>query len=183
MSSPQLRSADVLICCKLFSFACSKQSWSYPRLAAEVGLSSAGVYGSVRRCREAGLLGGEGGGSNGDIKVVKAKLVELLTKGVPAMFFAKRGEIALGLSTALGAAPCDQLAEKLGWKPDPLPLVWPHPKGTTRGETLYPLHGKVPEAAMKDVLVYELLALVDVIRVGGSKERKLATEAIAGLMG
>lgn len=37
-----------------------------------------------------------------------------------------------------------------------------------------PLHKSVPDAALKDALLYEMLSLVDAIRVGSVREKKLA---------
>ena len=57
---------------------------------------------------------------------------------------------------------------------DDLPPVWPDPEGEVRGETLKPLHPSVPKVARGDCQLHELLALVDVMRIGRARERKLA---------
>lgn len=49
--------------------------------------------------------------------------------------------------------------------------------GSTRqdqGPSLSPLHRGAPEAALADRALYELLALLDALRVGCSRERTLA---------
>ena len=55
-----------------------------------------------------------------------------------------------------------------------LPPVWPDPEGTVRGEELRPLYRSAPAAARRDPALYELLALVDAVRAGRPRERKLA---------
>ena len=43
-----------------------------------------------------------------------------------------------------------------------------------RGESISPIYPSAPEAAAQDSLLYELLALVDVIRIGDTRSRNLA---------
>ena len=56
---------------------------------------------------------------------------------------------------------------------EPVP-VWPFEQGSRRGYAFSPLYKKVLQAALKDHEVYELLALVDALRDGGTRERELA---------
>ena len=59
-----------------------------------------------------------------------------------------------------------------------LPLVWPHPDGKSRGQSLTPLYRAAPYAALQDERLYELLALVDMLRIGRARERNLAKERL-----
>jgi hypothetical protein len=52
--------------------------------------------------------------------------------------------------------------------------VWPNAEGSVRGLTLEPLHKAAPKAAQHDPVLYELLALIDAIRDGRTRERQLA---------
>jgi hypothetical protein len=47
-----------------------------------------------------------------------------------------------------------------------------------RGESLVPLYDGAPQLASTAPELYELLTLVDAIRVGRARERKMATEAL-----
>lgn len=86
-------------------------------------------------------------------------------------FYPERGEVTRGVATAHAAPPVvEQIAG------DDLPPVWPDPEGGVRGETLKPLHPSVPRVARGDRQLYELLALVDVMRIGRARERKLAEQ-------
>ena len=51
-------------------------------------------------------------------------------------------------------------------------------EGAIRGYALAPLYPTVPQAAAKDVRLYESLALLDAIRDGRARERNLATKEL-----
>ena len=53
-------------------------------------------------------------------------------------------------------------------------FVWPTGKGKSRGQSIVPLYPSVVEAVLKDEKLYELLALVDAIRVGRAREKEIA---------
>ena len=52
--------------------------------------------------------------------------------------------------------------------------MWPSPDGEHRGVSLEPLYRTVPIAARRDARLYEILALVDAIRDGRAREKRLA---------
>jgi hypothetical protein len=52
--------------------------------------------------------------------------------------------------------------------------VWACKDGQVSGQQIIPLYPSVPAAALKDPKIYELLALVDTLRVGLAIERELA---------
>ena len=56
--------------------------------------------------------------------------------------------------------------------------VWPHPKGSIRGQALLPLYEKLPLAAIEDQPLYELLAVFDALRAGQARERELAAKVL-----
>ena len=56
--------------------------------------------------------------------------------------------------------------------------VWPDEEGTVRGEMIQPLYPNIPKAAKSDNTFYELLVLVDAIRVGKSRESKIAADEL-----
>ena len=58
------------------------------------------------------------------------------------------------------------------------PPVWPYPTGSQRGTSFEPLYKQAPKAALRDSGLYELLALVDALRDGRARERKLAEEML-----
>ena len=56
--------------------------------------------------------------------------------------------------------------------------MWPHPEGTSRGQSLLPLYEKLALAAIDDPKLYELLALFDALRIGEARERELARKLL-----
>ena len=55
-----------------------------------------------------------------------------------------------------------------------LDYVWPDADGWARGLSVLPLYKGVKKAILKDDRLYRLLAAIDIIRVGKSRELKLA---------
>jgi hypothetical protein len=55
-------------------------------------------------------------------------------------------------------------------------FVWPYEKGEVRGQVVQPLYPGAPKAALNDPVLYDLLAICDVIRIGKSREVKKAIE-------
>ena len=56
--------------------------------------------------------------------------------------------------------------------------VWPSPVGNMRGQSIVPLYPSIIKAIRTDPNLYEMLALVDAIRVGRAREHKIAVEAL-----
>jgi hypothetical protein len=57
-------------------------------------------------------------------------------------------------------------------------IVWALPTGTEVGLAISPLYPSVPMAASADPQLYELLGLVDAIRIGQIREQQLAAIAL-----
>jgi len=79
-----------------------------------------------------------------------------------------------GMPTAWAAPP---LVEHLAGNDD-LPPVWPDPLGEVRGLEVQPLHPRMVSLAQADAEIYELLALIDGLRVGDARVRKLAARLL-----
>ncbi len=107
-----------------------------------------------------------------------ATLEEFLIHGVKYAFPAERGEPTRGLPTSYAANPLNRLIVP---SDEPVP-VWPYPEGKKRGIAFAPLYKTVPAAAMRDALLYEKLALVDALRDGRTRERKLAEKELIKLL-
>ena len=56
--------------------------------------------------------------------------------------------------------------------------VWPYNRGDKRGMEVAPLYKTVPEVSVNNQEFYELLTLVDAIRIGRTREVNLATEEL-----
>jgi hypothetical protein len=99
---------------------------------------------------------------------MKLALMDFLQYGIKYVFPQKPGPVVRGIPTSHSASP---LKEQIQSSED---YVWPYAKGTIRGHSILPLYASVPEAALKDNDLYELLALVDAIRVGRAREKEIA---------
>ena len=156
-----LKPQDALVLLKL---TVAGNAWSYPSLAESLGMSASEVHAAVGRAGRSGLYDAKHRSPN------RKALLEFLVHGLRYVFPAERGALTRGLPTAHAVPP---LKAKIQASADP-PPVWPDPEGTVRGEELRPLYPSVPGAARRDPALYELLALVDAIRGGRARERKLA---------
>lgn len=140
---------------------------SYYELSKELFISASEIHASVRRSIAAGLI------SEGTRQPHRRALEDYLIHGVAYAFPAVPGRIAKGVPTAYAAPPLSQQIS-----PDDLPPVWADPDGTVKGYSIEPLYRSVTSAIKKDLALYELLALVDTLRIGRARERKLAQEEL-----
>jgi len=99
---------------------------------------------------------------------------EFLIHGIRFAFVPDIGEPSRGLPTASYAPPLNKEFVESREHPH----VWPDPEGSVRGISFSPLHKSAPIAAGKDPELYELLALIDAIRGGQARERKMAINLI-----
>jgi hypothetical protein len=158
------KSIDIVVLLKLLLDGERK---TYAQLSKDLGISASEIHAAVRRSIDAGLVEPD------SRRPLRKPLEEYLLHGIRYAFPAKRGPLARGIPTAYAAPP---LADQIG--ADDLPPVWSHPEGRVKGYALEPLYRSVPKAAKLDPELYELLALVDALRIGRARERKLAEEEL-----
>jgi hypothetical protein len=61
----------------------------------------------------------------------------------------------------------------------PEAFVWPHADGKARGQALVPLFPGAPTLAGHNPPLYELLTIVDALRTGTARVRKIAADLLA----
>lgn len=162
----QLKPQDLVILLKLSAHP--GERFEQKRLASELGMSPAEISGGLKRSVAARLV--NKAPESGATPIYTA-LQEFLIHGVRYAFAAREGGVTRGMPTAWAAAP---LASQLSGTADSPPPVWPDPHGEVRGVAVEPLFRSAPNAARRDTALYELLALVDAIRIGRARERSLA---------
>lgn len=145
---------------------------SYAELGQELGMSASEVHAAVRRLGEARLVDPK------TREIRREALRNFLIHGVPYAFPASPKEVTPGMPTAW-AAPV--LSGKINAS-EQIPPVWPDPNGQVQGAAVRPLYSSVPGAARRDRALYDLLALVDALRIGRARERGLAEDEIAHRM-
>ena len=159
-------------------------------LATYLCMSASEVHEGIKRLELSGLLGpvfrkplsfvfrkSEDSISSRMIRIpIKAACEECLIYGVKYFFPVQLGSYTRGIPTSY-AAPLFEKHIMLG--DDPIP-VWPYAEGEHRGLALEPLYRSVPQAIAKhpDQPFYELLIIIDTIRSGRARERKIAIELL-----
>lgn len=166
-----LKSQDCLVLIKLL--ANPDEHFSQRRLSDELCISLSEVNAALKRLTESGLLRKA---SSGEMTPILAAAEEFLQSAVKYLFPGKLGAYTRGIPTAV-AAPIFQ--DKIVQGNDPIP-VWPDARGDKKGITLDPIHPSVTKALnhCPDEPFYELLVLVDAIRVGRARERNIAKELL-----
>ncbi|HKM89183.1 MAG TPA: hypothetical protein VJX29_01105 [Candidatus Acidoferrales bacterium] len=164
----RLKPQDIVVLVKLLEYGVHRPT--YAQIAQELHLSASEVHAAVRRARQAHLLHGP---ELGEVPN-KTAFEEFLIHGLKYVFPAERGGLARGVPTSYAAEP---LRSRIAPGSDP-PPVWPYPAGKARGYSLAPLYKTVPQAALGDSFLYEMLALIDAIRDGKSREREAATQEL-----
>jgi DNA-binding Lrp family transcriptional regulator len=154
----KLRPHDIAVALQLALTPCLP----YRRLAEAVGLSQGEVHNAVKRLRASRLL-------RGDTREVNiGALLEFLSGGVPYAFPAEPGPESRGVPTAHSAPP---LASEFGGGEE---VVWPSLDGQVRGASVEPLLPGAPATVHHNPQLYELLAIVDALRIGRARERQRA---------
>ena len=138
----------------------------YAALSESVGISISEAHSSVSRLKLAALLRPE------KRAVATSSLIDFLKYGLRHVFPPQFGPQAVGVPTAHSAP---SLSRRLA---STEPIVWPHAEGTLVGMSLIPLCSSAPEFVASNPPLYELLTLVDSLRIGQSLERGLAEQGL-----
>lgn len=154
-----MRPQDIAI---LLKIVISPDWWMNKDLSLALKISASEISYSLQRSSIAGLL------DHSKRKVMRGALLDFIQYGLPYVFPALKGSVTRGVPTAYSAPVMSGnfLTNEH--------LVWPHPNGKIRGEAVMPLYPKAVEAALDDDSLYDLLALVDVMRLGKVREREMA---------
>ncbi len=151
---------DVVVLLKLISLG--DQSWNQKSLADALHMSQSEISKSFARSRYAGLLDHTGK------KVRRLAFFDFLRYGIACVFPQQPGAVTRGIATAHSAAPLNDTIQSSEH------YVWPSGKGNLRGHSIIPLYPSVVDAVQNDSQLYELLAMVDALRVGRAREKEVA---------
>lgn len=159
-----LKPQDIVVLLKISGL---NPGWTIQGVADDLDFGLSAVHRSLSRLHSTGLL-------DRDRRVNAAQAQEFLEHGLRYVMPPKFSGEARGIPTAGAAQP---LRDRLAPSNAP-PPVWAHPLGQDRGIALEPIHPGVPEAALRDPLLGERLALVDAMRIGDARLRGLAAEEL-----
>jgi len=160
-----LKPQDVLVACRLALASPGSEDITQRGLAADLCVSLSTVHSALKNLRGAGLVKG-----SGPYVVEGGRLLDFLVHGVPVVYQAERTEVVRGVATGIFSPYFRErfAAGRL------VATVWPYGKGKEVGEGLVPLYPTVPVVCSRNPELYQLLAAVDVLRVGKSREREAA---------
>ena len=159
-SKYNMKPQDILVLLKIV--ALDSKEWQQLSLAQELNMSQSEISQALQRAKYAQLVDFSGK------KVNRIAFYEFLIHGLPFVFPQRLGAIVRGIATAHAAAPLNLMINTTEV------YVWPYAKGNTRGQAVLPLYSSAIEASLKDTALYELLAMVDVLRVGSTREKEIA---------
>ena len=163
------KSQDVVVALALVALnRAQEKRLPYEQLGKILGISGAEAFKATRRLVDAGLVDAEGN------RPLLAHLRDYVIRGVPYAFPGKLGAPIRGVPTAW-AAP--MLGAMLPQGAD-LPPVWPWAEGKVRGYSVEPLFPSVPQAVQNLPSLYPMLALVDALRIGRSRDRAIARDEL-----
>jgi hypothetical protein len=159
---PALRPSDVGVALGLVE----SPNASFQQLHEMLGISPSNAFDGVRRLCNAGLVRQE------ERVAVRPALLEFLVHGVRYAFPASLGASSKGVPTS-HSGPA--LAAKIQ---SDEPIVWSSADGQSIGKSVTPLFPQATTLPKRCPRVYALLTLVDALRVGRLRERKLAEDQL-----
>lgn len=159
-----MRPHDILILLKIL--AKGKGHWYMKDIANELYISQSEVSESLNRSVMAGLI------ASNKKRLLTTAIQEFIFYGIKYVYPQKPGALVRGMATAHSAMPLVKTIQSNQ------KYVWPYSHGTERGFAVEPLHPNVPKACLQDEQLYELLALVDAIRLGNVREQKMAMDEL-----
>lgn len=160
-----MRPQDIVVLLKIVSI--NNQKWRNIDIANALQVSPSEVSEALNRCRIAGLIDSK------KRSVHTNSFKEFLIYGLKYVFPVEPGAVVKGIPTAHSASPINEHIASGGDI-----YVWPYAKGTQRGQAIEPLYKTLPAIIQEDKIFYELLAIVDTIRVGRAREIKIAIEEL-----
>jgi len=156
-----MRPQDILVLLKIISM--KNPEWLNLDIANSLKISQSEVSEALNRCKIARLIDGD------KRKIYLNSFKEFLIYGLKYVFPAEPGAIVRGIPTAHSANPIKELISQGSEN-----YVWPYSKGILRGQSIEPLYDTIPMVVQDDILFYELLAILDTLRIGRVREIKIA---------
>jgi DNA-binding Lrp family transcriptional regulator len=173
-----LKPQDVLVACRL----CVGGPATQAVLADRLRMSGSTVWKARRRLRQAGFFAG----AAEDAGIDPRRLFDLLARGVPMFYPARKTGLVRGVPTGIYSPLFrDRFAGTgAGAGADAgVATVWPYGRGKEVGEGLVPLYPSVPSACVLDLALYEVMAAAEVLRVGRARERAAAEKYLRERLG
>lgn len=144
------------------------ESWTLRDLASTLHVDHTLVHRALKRAEISELYNAH------SRRVNLANFEELTVHAARFIAPAPLGALTRGLPAAWAAEPISALVHQTQGEPPP---VWPSALGAARGQALAPLHPAAIQAS-HDAPLATLLAIIDSLRAGDVRVRKVATAAL-----
>lgn len=157
-----MRPQDVVVLLFLGSQQSGAKQLRQLDIAYQLSMSQSEMSASLQRSSLCGLL-------SQDLRTVqRTALMGFLEHGLRYVYPVQPGRMAVGVACAHSDPHFSQriISSEA--------YVWPYPDGQTRGVSIQPLILSVPKIALVNKTMYHLLSACDMLRVGRSREVKLA---------
>ena len=156
-----IKSQDILVLATLMGSR--DENPSFARIADRAKLSVSESFAAVGRLKDASLV-------NAERRVNRSNALEFLSHALRYVCPVRYGT---GEATGLPAAFAAPVAAGEFAVSGAIP-VWPCEGGGARGRPLEPIYPSAPKAAAADRVVYDNLAILDMLRCGRLRERVFA---------
>lgn len=165
--APQTRPFDIVLALRLL-----KPAATFTVLAEQLAASPSQVYAAAKRLELAGLLRAD------ELATNPRALLDFLLGGIRYAFPVQRGALTEGIPTAHSAAPLNATVDAIEV------LVWPAPKlpGAVRGFSITPMYPRAVHLRERSLETYQLLTLVDALRLGDARLRSHARTLLERLV-
>jgi hypothetical protein len=164
------RKSDIYV---LGGLLAQDSDWSYRSLADRLHVPHPVVQRALARARDADLYSPE------RREVHAPHFEELAIHALRFVVPARLGPLVPGVPAAWAAEPMASTIRSSGAEPPP---VWPYAEGRVRGQAIEPLHPAAPEAVEGWSEFGEILALLDSLRAGDPRVRRVAEGLLASLL-
>lgn len=165
---PVLKPQDLVVALKVC--VNGERGFLLATLAEELQMAVSAIHGSIKRCEQARLLSRAGG----SLQAIRPAIAEFAVHGARYAFPAVPGSLTRGMATAIAGPSLRQHFDL----ENALVPVWPDVHGDVYGTSLIPLYHTVPAACRLDDKLFDVLTLLDALRVGAARERKLAASLL-----
>jgi hypothetical protein len=166
-----VRRSDIYV---LSGLLAQDSDWSYRSLADRLHVPHPVVQRALARAQDADLYSPE------RREVHVPHFEEFALHALRFVAPARLGALVPGVPAAWAAEPMVGAIHSSGEEPPP---VWPYARGRVRGQAIEPLHPAAPEAVEGWPELGEILALLDSLRAGDTRVRRMAEDLLMSLLG
>jgi len=165
-----IKASDIYV---LSGLLANEKEWTYRSLADRLHVPHPVVQRALSRAQAADLYAAE------RREVHLPHFEEFAAHALRFVAPVQLGALASGVPAAWAAEPMASAIRSSNNEPSP---VWPSAHGQVRGQAIEPLHPAAPEAIESWSELGEILALLDSLRAGDARVRKVAGDHLSRML-